>query len=113
MEAENVELTLFQRTDKTCYWELKVHCQVRPGLKSVGVLEHTRVSQRQHLGTLGGAMAEELCEKYSDTLEPSAVAKAAMEAYDELVATTPTVEFGEELPRAADKYIIPGGLARH
>ena len=109
-EQENVELTLFQRTDKTCYWELKVCSEVKPNLKSVGILEHALTNQRQHLGSLGGAMAEELCEKYQDSLEPSAVARAAMEAYDELVATTLTPIYGEQ-PRVAS--ITPGSVARH
>jgi hypothetical protein len=110
----NVELSLKQRVNRTCYWELKVSSEVRPGLKSVGILEHVRTNQRQHLGTLGGAMAEELCEKYNDTLDPSSVASVAMEAYDEIVATTITVEFGDEQPRVAGKYSNPGGgMARH
>lgn len=109
-QEENVELTLFQRTDKTCYWELKVRSEIKPNLKSVGILEHTPTNQRQHLGTLGGAMAEELCTKYQDTIEPTAVARAAMEAYDELVATTLMPVYGEQ-PRVAS--ITPGSVARH
>jgi len=113
MNEDNVELALFQREDKSYYWELKVSSEIKPGLKSVGILEFEKANQRQHLGTLGGAMAEELCEKYSDTIEPTAIANATMDAYDEIIASTPTVKFGKEAPRASDKHIIPGSLAHH
>ena len=48
------------------------------------------------MGVLAGAIAEELCEAYGDTLEPSAVARSAMEAYSELMADPRVFGMGDE-----------------
>ena len=79
-----VEVRLKQRADKTMYYEVLVSSQVRtnPQLKNKGILEFERGAEertRQKLGMLAGALAEDLCEKYGDTLDPSDVANAVME----------------------------------
>lgn len=94
-----------QRPDRSIYLEMEIRSDVRPNLLKRGILEHggnTQAKERQLVGALAGAMAEELCEQYSDTLEPSAVARAAMKCYDELVAENPVLQQGNELHRDAD-----------
>jgi hypothetical protein len=97
-----------RRPDRSVYLEIFVRSEIRPWLLKKGIVEHgavTQMKERQGIGTLAGAMAEELCEQYADSLEPSAVARAAMDCYDELVAENPVLKLGDELPRDADpKY---------
>lgn len=93
-----------QRPDRSVYLEMEIRSEVRPNLLKKGILEHggnTRAKERQLVGALAGAMAEELCEQYADTLEPSAVARTAMDCYDEMVSENPVLQQGNELPRGA------------
>jgi hypothetical protein len=112
---DQVTLGLFQRENKTLYWELSVRSEVKPRVLKIGIMEFggNTEKERQQLGVLGGALAEELCEQYNDTLEPSGVARATMEAHKELLAENPHIRMGDEAPRAADKIIAAGRVARH
>jgi hypothetical protein len=101
-------------TDGSIYLEVWVRSAVRPRLSKMGIMEHgehSQVKERQVVGALAGAMAEQLCEQYRDTVEPSAVARAAMDAYDEMVEETPVLKKGDELPRYADRNFLK--LAKH
>lgn len=72
---------------------------IHPRTKRIGIIEQgkrTTAQERQHVGVLAGAIAEELCEAYGDTLEPSAVARSAMEAYSELMADPRVFGMGDE-----------------
>lgn len=103
-----------RQADGSIYLEVWVRSAVRPVLSKMGILEHgehTQLRERQLVGALAGAMAEELCAQYRDTLEPSAVARAAMEVYDEMVAEQPVLQRGDELPRYADRNFLK--LAKH
>lgn len=83
-----VEVVLYQRPDKTGWLRLKLWSQVKPRLHSFRDLELDRVSSKQEaaraMEITGGALAEYQCEKYGDVHDPSACAKAAREAFEEL-----------------------------
>lgn len=99
-----VEVRLMRRvTDRNYYLEVLVQSRVKPHLKLKGIQEMPTTPQK--VGILAGALAEELCHRYSDTLEPSDVARAAAAAHMELMADTPQAAWGDEAPREADKYI--------
>jgi hypothetical protein len=89
-----------QRTDRTLYYEVKVRSVVRPRLRTVGILEFGATPGQ--LGVLAGALAEGLCEKYHDTLEPSAAARTAEQLARELAEENPHVYRGDAAPRATD-----------
>ena len=114
MSGKTVEVRAMRRKDNSVYLEIFVRSKVRPNLSKKGIVEHgvcTQAKECQGVGVLAGAMAEELCDQHSDTLEPSAVAQAAMDCYEELVAENPILLPGDELPRDADpKYIR---MAKH
>ena len=100
-----VEINAMRRTDRSVYLEIFVRSAIRPNLLKKGIIEHGRVTQMkecQGVGTLAGAMAEELCAQYNDTLDLSSVARAAMDCYNEMVAENPILKLGGELPRDAD-----------
>lgn len=104
-----IELSLKQRPDKTVYYEVKVRSEVKPYLKCVGIVEHKEGDNNIHrVGLLAGALAEQLCEKYDDTLDPGNVYLTCVEFYRQMMSN-PQVQPGNELPRDADKYI---GVAR-
>ena len=88
------EIRLMQRLDKSYYFELKVRSEKQPKVKSLGILEADDADTVK-VGALAAAMAEELCEKYSDTLDPAFVARQAARAYVELGAENPTVHAGD------------------
>jgi hypothetical protein len=82
---------------------------VKPGVMRRGILEWERSNQAQQVGILAGAIAEELCEHYSDTIDPSDCARAAMAAYTKVMAMDKVqFQLGDEAPRAAD-----AGVAKH
>jgi len=112
-QQPGIDLRLMQRQDKTLYFELRVRSRVNPRLKLLGIQEFESGNQAQKIGILAGAMAEELCEGHQDTLEPSAAARAAMEAYKELMAENPHIRMGYEEPREADKHIHAARVARN
>lgn len=90
-----------QRSNRSVYLEVRVRSEAKPNLLKVGMIEHGEHSQSkeaQLVGALAGALAEVLCEEYSDTIEPSAVARTAISAYQEMVAENPVLAHGEELP---------------
>lgn len=113
-----VEIRLNQRpSDHTLYYEVLVSSQVRcvPQLKNKGILEfmkEPRERTRQKVGLLAGALAEDLCDRYSDTLDPGSCAKAAMDCLDELMSENPHVGWGDEAPRDADRAIA-ATVAKH
>ena len=99
----SVEIRIMRRPDQTMYYAVLVRSKVKPSLKKKGILEVERGNQRDVIGTLAAAMAEELCEQYSDTLDPSTVAATAERAYTRLMDENPTVfGMGNEAPRATD-----------
>ena len=105
-----VEVRLMQRNDKSFYFEVLVSSNVRnmPQLKAKGIHEFgldTASTEAQKLGLLAGALAEGLCERYGDTLEPSACARAAVELHHDLMDENPHIRMGDELPRDADAAI--------
>ena len=102
-----IQLRLMQRDDKTLYFEMKVRSEVKPTVKVMGILEAAD-AKPQTIAALGGALAETLCEKYADTLDPSTVATAAVVTYRELISENPHIFLGHEAPRAADKEIAAG-----
>ena len=90
--------------DNSLYLEVLVRSEVRLQLANKGILEfrqNTTQLERQQVGILAAALAEGLCEKYSDTLDPSTVALCAMQAHEELLQDPHLLE-GDELPRYAD-----------
>lgn len=98
-----------QRRDRTIYLQVDVRSEVRPYLLKRGIVEHGEHSQakeQQVVGALAGALAELLCSEYGDTIEPSGAARAAMEAYRELIAENPILQRGDELPRDADRHFL-------
>ena len=100
-----------QRKNKSVYFDIYVRSEVRPTVLKKSLMEHgehTQQKERQLLGVLAGAMAEELCAQYGDTLEPSAVARGMMELYDDMVAQYPILTLGDEQPRDTGS-----GMARH
>jgi len=89
------------------YYEVLVRSVVKPMLKNKGIMEFERGNQQGAIGILAGALAEEFCDRYGDTLQPEAAAAAAERAYDRLMAILmgvkpPTPRLGDEAPRAAD-----------
>lgn len=67
----------------------------------MGILEMDRTNQAKAIGFLAGALAEELCEKYNDKLEPNDAFHAGLRAYEKLIAD-PKFQVGHDLPRIAD-----------
>lgn len=103
----SVGVRALRRTDGTIYLEVGVRSVVRPCIRKWGIIEHREHSpqaERQKVGVLAGALAELLCRDFRDTIEPSGAARAALEAYDEMVAETVILQRGNELPRAADRH---------
>ena len=115
MNHDAIEVKLMKRVqDGTYYFSVLVPSKVKPRLFKQGIIEFKRSDQSQVIGALAGALAEELCEQYNDTLDPSSCAHSAMDAYVELMADNPQIMFGDELPRDADKFIDAAtGVARN
>lgn len=99
-----VEVRLMKRQDRSYYYEVLVSSATRrrPQLKVKGILEAP--TSAQQVGVLAGALAEILCERYDDRLEPSEVAHAAANTFSEL-PPTPVALLGDELPRERDSAI--------
>jgi len=91
-----VQLSLFQRPDSTKYWEVRVRSNIRLGVARLGFLPFPATPQS--ISILAGALAEELCEQYRDTLDPSEVARTAQECYREILLDLPTPQPGDEQP---------------
>ena len=100
-EPETVRINARQRADTSIYWEVMVRSGVRPRLLKVGILEFERRDQAEKIMVLAGALAEELCEQYHDTLDPGSVARAARDCYRELLSENMVLQPGFELPRDA------------
>ena len=63
-------------------WAIDVRSINRPGLMQRGSVDHEpEKDQGQQIGVVAGAMAEMLCEKYNDPIEPSDIAKLATDYY--------------------------------
>lgn len=69
-------------------------------LKLIGIMEAGTGDkmERAKVGVLAGALAEDLCKRFKDKIDPSAAARAAEEAHRELVAEMTALP-GEEAPR--------------
>ena len=88
------------------YFEVFVRSSVRRFHKMKGIWEHERRDQTQEIGILAGHLAEEMAERYGESkLDPSDCARAAMQAYVEIMREHPHVNAGVELPRYADHVI--------
>ncbi len=64
--------------------EILVYSAVRPGalrrvLIPMGIQQDRGPKLCQQVGVYAGAQAEDMCEKFSDTLDPNDVARVAME----------------------------------
>ncbi|KPJ90657.1 MAG: hypothetical protein AMS18_10285 [Gemmatimonas sp. SG8_17] len=115
MNHDAVEVRLMKRVQNgSYYFSVLVPSKVKPRLFKQGIVEFERRDQAQVVGALAGALAEELCDQYNDKLDPSSCAHSAMDAYVELMAENPSIMFGDELPRATDKFIDAAtGVARN
>lgn len=102
-----VELRLYRRKNGSRYYIVAVRSEKNPVLKKLGMLEHGMYSnERGALGILAGALAEQLCAEYADTLNPSDAARAAERAYVRLMnAQRIKIDPGEEPPRDADRAL--------
>lgn len=101
-----VEIQLTKRIqDGSLYLSVFVRSERRPSLQLMGILEHEKTDQGQKVGMLAGALSEELCERYADTIDPSIAAREAIGAYRRLMDRARLV-LGDELPRDADQFII-------
>ncbi len=88
-----------------------VYSVVRPGLIKRGVVELGKLGAertRQQCGIVAAMMAEELCEQHNDNLDPSAIARAALQAFRELKAENQTIPWGDD-----DYNVNPGRMATH
>lgn len=100
-----VRIRLCRRPDGTYYWQISVRSIVRPNLLRNGIVEANN-SNPQLVGILAGALAEELCERYADKLDPSSVARAAISLFKEMEARNPQARPGYELPTHANAGAI-------
>ena len=86
-----------------------VKSQVRPRIARHGIIEFNVLPAKQQLqkvGLTGAVLAEELCEKYGDTLTPETTGRACQDAYLDLMKDPKVAGIGGQLPRAADALII-------
>lgn len=104
MAKETVQIRALQRPDRSIYWELSVRSQVRPNLLRIGNIELERRDQTAKVMVLAAAIAEELCEKYGDTLDPSTVAVTARDCYREILSENIQLQPGHE-PRDASSGV--------
>lgn len=106
-----VEVRLMQRIGlpkaNKYYFEVLVRSSVRRFHKMKGIIEHEPTNQSEKIGYLAGYLAEEMADRYEENrLDPSDCARAAIEAYLELMAENPQVGIGDEIPRDADTSIL-------
>jgi hypothetical protein len=101
-DGTEIKVRLMQRrADSSYYFEVRVRSVVKPNLIRIGIVEYREDARiPQKIAALAGALAEELDERYHDTIEPSAAAATALECYRELMAK-PYVNEGTEPPRDA------------
>lgn len=92
-----VELKLMQRADKSQYFEVWVRSEVKPGLRQ-GTIVDRNFQAETRIEIAAGAIAEQLCEQYHDTLDPGEVARAARKAFLELEHENPRPQLGNEAP---------------
>lgn len=92
-----VEIKLMQRTDKTQYFEVWVRSESKPRIRHGTIVERDFRAEAK-IEIVAGAMAEGLCEKYDDTLDPGEVAKNARQAFIELNHENPKPILGGEAP---------------
>lgn len=109
-----VKLTLHRRPNKTQYYKVRVYSKVKPNSAFEGIEEWEPEDQAQRIGVLAGALAEELCVRFQDTIDPSDCAHAGVRAYRRLRAQIEkatnrdverAVQPGTELPRDADAHL--------
>lgn len=100
-ERETVRINARQRADRSIYWEVMVRSRLMPRLLKVGIIEFEKRDQANKIMVLAGALAEELCEQYKDTLDPGSVARTARDCYRELLPENMILQPGFELPRDA------------
>lgn len=92
-----VELKLMQRTDKTQYFEVWVRSEIKPSLRRGTVVERDFRAETK-IEICAGAIAEEMCEAFDDTLDPGEVARQAKLAFLELNNENPRPVLGSEAP---------------
>ncbi len=108
-KRSTVEIVACQRTDRSIYLEVSVRSVLRPNHLLMGILEHDEITDNA-LMVLAGALAEELCVRFGDTVDPDIVAHTAVACYHEMVEENVVLQPGNELPRYADRYT---GMARN
>lgn len=94
---KTVRIRLCRRPDGTHYWQISVRSIVRPTLLRNGIIE-AAAANSQLVGCLAGALAEELCERYNDKLDPSSVANTATQLFQQLQQRNPEARPGYEPP---------------
>lgn len=85
---DRTKLLQTQRAKEGHYVVVSVMSQVKPGLEKNGSMRFdagNATEMRKKVNTLAGALAEMLCEEHGDRIDPSEVAKAANEAWDDLL----------------------------
>ena len=77
-----------QRAKEGHYVVVSVMSQVKPGLEKNATMRYdagNATDMRRRVNIAAGGLAEMLCEQYGDHIDPSEVAKAANEAWDDLL----------------------------
>lgn len=97
MPKPTVELKLMQRTDKTQYFEVWIRSCIKPRLRRGSIVERD-FNAEVKIEILAGAIAEEMCESFDDTLDPGEVARLARTAFLELNNENPRPLLGDEAP---------------
>lgn len=70
------------------YVVVSVESQMKPGLECNGEIllnDSNAADMRRRVNILGGVLAERLCEKYGDQMDPGECAKAASEAWTDVM----------------------------
>lgn len=80
-----VSVNLVYETDfKEYFYRVQVWSEIKPKLSNFIDISIKEKNLPSKITMTGGALAENLCKKYKDTLDPSKVAQAAYEAFIDL-----------------------------
>lgn len=99
-KSNMVETRLMKRIQAkgSYYFEVLVSSTRKPGFKLKTIVEFEKgVDQSQQIGLTAGALAEEMCERYGDGIDPSIAALEAIDTY-EAVMSSAHFQLGDELP---------------
>ena len=97
-QKPSVEVNLMERPlDKTQHFEVWVRSAINPKILMGRVVERGVFRERDMIFLVAINNAIDINEKHLDNLDPDQIARAAVEAYDELIADNPTPKIAEEL----------------